>query len=67
MESRIIIDSFFKENTLVKHHIDSYNNFIENGIQKIIDEVGLLKTEVKGGYKVKGYDKNQGQKGITEN
>ena len=53
MESRVIVDSFFKENSLVKHHMDSYNNFIENGIQKVIDEAEVIETEVKGGYKVK--------------
>ncbi|HIP17049.1 MAG TPA: DNA-directed RNA polymerase subunit B'' [Methanothermococcus okinawensis] len=53
MESRIIIDSFFKENSLVKHQIDSYNRFLEYKLQKIIDEIKFVETEVKGGYKVK--------------
>ncbi|MFU8653997.1 DNA-directed RNA polymerase subunit B'' [Methanotorris formicicus] len=53
MESRILVDAFFKEHSLVKHHIDSYNDFIENKLQKIVDEVGILETEIKGGYKIK--------------
>jgi len=53
MNSRIIVDSFFNEHGLVKHHIDSYNRFLTEGIQKVINETGVLETEIKGGYKVK--------------
>ena len=52
MESRVIVDAFFKENSLVKHHIDSFDDFVENKIQLIIDEVTGVDTEIKGGYKV---------------
>ncbi|ABR54577.1 RNA polymerase beta subunit [Methanococcus vannielii SB] len=52
MESRVIVDAFFRENSLVKHHIDSYDDFVENKIQGIIDEVTGVETEIKGGYKV---------------
>ncbi|MDK2789831.1 MAG: DNA-directed polymerase subunit [Methanothermococcus sp.] len=52
MESRTIVDSFFKENTLVKHHIDSYNDFVEHKIQKIIDEVHSIETEIQGRYDI---------------
>ena len=38
-----VVDAFFEENSLVKHQINSYNNFIENGIQNIIDSVGDIK------------------------
>ena len=35
-----IIDKMFKHNPnfIVKHHIDSYNNFFSNGIQEILKE-----------------------------
>ena len=34
------IDTFFKDNNhiLVKHHIDSYNNFFSTGIQEIFKD-----------------------------
>ena len=35
-----IIDTYIKDNDnyLVKHHHDSYNNFIEKGIQQVLRE-----------------------------
>ena len=35
-----IINTYFKDNThaLVKHHLDSYNDFFNNGIQQIFKE-----------------------------
>ncbi|GBF36754.1 DNA-directed RNA polymerase subunit B [Methanofervidicoccus abyssi] len=53
METQVIVDSFFKENNLVKHQIESFNRFLDYKLQKIIDEVGYIETEIKGGYKVK--------------
>ncbi|HIP91514.1 MAG TPA: DNA-directed RNA polymerase subunit B'' [Methanothermococcus okinawensis] len=53
METQTIVDSFFKENSLVKHQIDSFNRFLDYKLQKIVDEVGVIETEIKGGYKVK--------------
>ncbi len=32
-----LVRQYFKENSFVKADIDSFNNFIENGLQKIID------------------------------
>lgn len=34
--------SFFKEKGLVRQHLESYNNFVENELQKIIYEVGAI-------------------------
>ena len=30
-----LLTAYFKENSLVKQHLDSYNKFIDNGLQKI--------------------------------
>jgi DNA-directed RNA polymerase beta subunit len=35
-----IIKSYFKANGFVKHQLDSFNEFVEVGIQKILNEVG---------------------------
>ena len=57
-----VIDKFFydNENILVKHHIDSYNNFFSTGIQNIIAE--KLKEQDKGKFKeLKSLIKAKGQ------
>ncbi|MEM3061855.1 MAG: DNA-directed RNA polymerase subunit B, partial [Candidatus Bathyarchaeia archaeon] len=42
-----VFKEFIKEIGLVKQHIDSYDDFIEHGIQAIIDEVGEIPLEVE--------------------
>lgn len=37
-----IIRAYFTENGFVKHQLDSYNEFVEFGIQKILDEIGPI-------------------------
>ena len=43
-----MIDAYFGENTLVRQHLDSYNQFVESGIQEIIDRVGYIEPNVEG-------------------
>ena len=40
-----IIDKMFKENTnfLTKHHLDSYNNFFDNGIKEVFKNQNPMK------------------------
>jgi DNA-directed RNA polymerase subunit B len=53
-EAFIIFKSFIEERGLVRQHLDSYNEFIEHGLQEIIDEVGEIEIEVpEGPYKIK--------------
>ncbi len=40
-----ILKSYFKENGFVKHQIDSFNEFIEVGIQKILNEIGAIEIK----------------------
>lgn len=40
-----IIKSYFKANGFVKHQLDSFNDFIENGIQKILNEIGPIEIK----------------------
>jgi DNA-directed RNA polymerase beta subunit len=37
-----IVHAYFKANNFVKHQIDSYNEFIDNDIQKILNETGPI-------------------------
>jgi DNA-directed RNA polymerase subunit B" len=39
-----VVESIFRENSLVKQHIDSYNEFINNKIHKIIEETAEIET-----------------------
>ncbi len=37
---------FIKDSGLVRQHIDSYDDFVERGLQAIVDEVGELPIEI---------------------
>lgn len=41
-----LMKSFFAEEGLVKQHLESYNDFVENTLQQIIDEIGGITIEV---------------------
>ena len=46
--------SFFEEKGLVRQHLDSYDKFIESGLQEVVNEVGEIQIEVPDyPYKVK--------------
>ena len=49
-----LLKTFFNEKGLVRQHLDSYNEFIDHGLQEIVDEVGEIPIEVpESPYKVK--------------
>ncbi|MFW6110451.1 MAG: DNA-directed RNA polymerase subunit B [Thermoproteota archaeon] len=51
---RVLLKSFFDEQGLVQQHLDSYNEFIDHGIQEVVDEIGEISIEVpEQPYKVK--------------
>ena len=43
-----VLKTFFTEEGLVKQHLDSYNDFVQNTLQHIIDEIKGIKIEVPG-------------------
>jgi DNA-directed RNA polymerase subunit B len=43
-----IIEAYFKSKGLVRQHLDSYNDFVRNKLQEIIDEQGEIPTEIPG-------------------
>ena len=50
----LIQKAFFKEKGLVRQHLDSYNEFVEKGLQEVINEVGEIDIEVpESPYKIK--------------
>ena len=47
LEDLLLLEkSFFKEKGLVKQHLDSYNEFIDHGLQEVINEVGIIDIEI---------------------
>lgn len=47
-----VVDAYFEKNSITQHHVQSYNHFIENNIQSIINNVGnivLYKDELPEG------------------
>ena len=43
-----LVEAFFKEKGLVRQHLDSYNDFIERGLQRVIDDVGGIDPDIEG-------------------
>ena len=43
----LVIDKYFKDNpySFVSHHLDSYNDFFNDGIKQISKKLNLLKYE----------------------
>jgi len=42
----ILQKAFFEEKGLVRQHLDSYNEFVDHGLQEVIDEIGEIEIEV---------------------
>ncbi len=40
-----IVEAFLEEKGLVRQHLDSYNDFVEHGMQEVVDEVGKIDVE----------------------
>lgn len=43
-----LLTAYFKDNSLVKQHLDSYNKFIDNGLQTTVNRVGVIQPSVEG-------------------
>jgi len=43
-----VMKAFFAEEGLVKQHLESYNDFVQNTLQRIIDEIQGITIEVPG-------------------
>ncbi|MGF3523186.1 MAG: DNA-directed RNA polymerase subunit B, partial [Candidatus Bathyarchaeia archaeon] len=53
-DTRLLLKSFFNEKGLVRQHLDSYNEFIDHGLQEVVDEVAEIPIEIPDNpYKVK--------------
>ncbi len=57
LDRKILSKAYFTREKIVQHHINSFNNFVDKGLQKIIDEQGVIETDIekedsRGRYKV---------------
>ena len=43
---RFVLKGQFKDQGLVRQHLDSYNEFIDHGLQEVIDEIGEISIDV---------------------
>lgn len=43
-------EAYFTRDKIVQHHIDSYNKFLESGLQNIINEQGIIETDIEDVY-----------------
>jgi DNA-directed RNA polymerase subunit B len=43
-----LLEAYFRENSLVKQHLDSYNKFVDFGMKGIIDRVGVIQPSIEG-------------------
>ena len=51
-----IIEAQLKEKGLVRQHLDSFNEFVDKGLQQIINEIGIIEPEIvkRGGSSEEG-------------
>jgi DNA-directed RNA polymerase subunit B len=53
-DTHLLLKTFFNEKGLVRQHLDSYNEFIDHGLQEVVDEVAEIPIEIPDSpYKVK--------------
>ncbi|UGV41928.1 DNA-directed RNA polymerase subunit B'' [Methanococcoides orientis] len=50
LDTSILSEAYFTKDKIVQHHIDSYNKFTRSGLQKIIDEQGIIETDLEDIY-----------------
>lgn len=48
----VLMDAFFREKGLVRQHLDSFNDFVKRRLQEIVDEQGVIETDIPG-FKIK--------------
>ena len=49
----ILLKAFLEKNGLVRQHLDSYNEFVSKGLQKIVDEVSEIELDTEVPFKIK--------------
>lgn len=50
LDRSILSKAYFTSENIVRHHVDSFNDFLDNGLQKVIDEQRTIETDIEGIY-----------------
>ncbi|RLI82810.1 DNA-directed RNA polymerase subunit B'', partial [Archaeoglobales archaeon] len=50
LDRRVLARAYFTHERLVRHQIDSFNRFIEEGLQKVIDEQKKIELDIPDTY-----------------
>jgi DNA-directed RNA polymerase subunit B" len=50
LDRNVLYNAYFTKDKLVHHHINSFNEFIDRGLQKVIDEVRIIETNIENTY-----------------
>src|SRR5271157_3436384 len=48
MRKNLLLESYLSTNSLVQHQIESFNRFVEQDLQKIIDQQATIEPSVEG-------------------
>jgi len=46
MERTKLADAYFDADRIAEHHIESFNNFLEHGMQRVVDEQETIDTDI---------------------
>ncbi len=57
LDRRVLSKAYFTSKKIAQHHIDSFNDFVDHGLQKIMDEQGIIETDIeevdsRGNYRI---------------
>ena len=47
LDRRVLSKAYFTRKKIAQHHIDSFNDFVDKGLQKIMDEQGIIETDIE--------------------
>jgi DNA-directed RNA polymerase subunit B" len=47
LDRRELSKAYFTRRKIAQHHIDSFNVFLDQGLQKVIDEQGFIETDIE--------------------
>ncbi|MCW1296485.1 MAG: DNA-directed RNA polymerase subunit B'' [Candidatus Parvarchaeota archaeon] len=45
-KEKIILDAYFKDRSIIIHNIESFNKFIDKGMQRVVDEIGGISSDI---------------------
>ena len=45
-DSKLLLMKFFESRGFVHHHIDSFNHFVDYGLQKVVNEIGEIVPDI---------------------